>query len=476
MVSEIVINPVTRIEGHGKITIYLDENGTVREARFHVTDFRGFEKICEGRPFYEMPGITSRICGICPVSHLLASAKACDELVAVEIPRAAELLRRLMHMGQIIQSHALSFFYLSSPDFLLGMDSKPSKRNILGLLEKYPEIAKQGVWLRKFGQKIIETLSGRRIHSSDWIVPGGVRTPLSREGAEKILADIPKALETALNAVELFRKTMDSFKSEMKDFGDFPTYYMSLVTKDGGLEHYDGKIRILSPEGKVVADQLNPSKYFEYIGEAVEEWSYMKFPYLKSIGYPEGAYRVGPLARLNNVSHCGTKVADELLKEFKKLGRNGIVQNTFMYHYARLIEIVFCIEKARELLEDPEILDTNTQAKASLNRREAVGVVEAPRGTLFHHYKVDEQGRIVWVNLIIATVNNNIAFNKAVTQVAKKYVEGKRLSEGILNRVEAVVRALDPCLSCATHAIGEMPMKIQLYDHSGKLLDEAARG
>ncbi|MBO3769830.1 MAG: Ni/Fe hydrogenase subunit alpha [Thermoproteota archaeon] len=476
MSREIIISPVTRIEGHAKITIHLDEEGMVKDARFHVTDFRGFEKFCEGRPFYEMPGITSRICGICPVSHLLASAKACDDLLAVKIPRTAELLRRLMHMGQIIQSHALSFFYLSSPDFLLGLDSEPSKRNILGLAEKYPEIAKQGVWLRKFGQSIIETLSGRRIHSSDWIVPGGVKTPLSKEGVDKILADVPKAIEIALNSIELFNKNMENFKNEMRDFGDFQTYYMSLVTKDGGLEHYDGNIRILSPEGKVVADQLDPSKYFEYIGEAVEDWSYMKFPYLKNVGYPDGAYRVGPLARLNNASHCGTEMADNLLKEFKKLGKNGVVQNTFMYHYARLIEIVFCIEKVKELLQDPEILSTEVQAKASLNKREGVGVIEAPRGTLFHHYKVDEQGRITWVNLIIATVNNNIAFNKAVAQVAKKYVNGKKLNEGMLNKVEAVVRALDPCLSCATHAIGRMPVRIQLYDHNGSLIDEIARG
>jgi len=476
MGREIVINPVTRIEGHAKITIHLDDKNSVKEARFHVTDFRGFEKFCEGRPFYEMPGITSRICGICPVSHLLASVKACDELVAVKVPEATVLLRRLMHMGQIIQSHALSFFYLSSPDFLLGMDSEPSKRNILGLAEKYPEVAKQGVWLRKFGQNIIESLSGKRIHSSDWIVPGGVKTPFSKEKADRILADVPKAVETALNAVSIFRKTLDSFKNDAESFGDFPTYYMGLVTKDGGLEHYDGNIRIMSPDGKIIADQLDPSKYFEYIGEAVEDWSYMKFPYYKPAGYPDGVYRVGPLARLNISSRCGTRLADDLLKEFRKLGRNGVVQNTFLYHYARLIEIVFCVERVKEMLEDPAVLNTDVQAKASLNRREGVGVIEAPRGTLFHHYRVDEQGRINWVNLVVATVNNNLAFNKAVTQVAKKYVDGRRLSEGMLNRVEAVVRALDPCLSCATHAIGEMPLVIQLYDFENKLLDEVARG
>jgi NAD-reducing hydrogenase large subunit len=251
---------------------------------------------------------------------------------------------------------------------------------------------------------------------------------------------------------------------------------MGLVTKDGGLEHYDGNIRIMSPDGKIIADQLDPSKYFEYIGEAVEDWSYMKFPYYKPAGYPDGVYRVGPLARLNISSRCGTRLADDLLKEFRKLGRNGVVQNTFLYHYARLIEIVSCIEKVKNILEDPEVLSTDIQAKASLNRRDGVGVIEAPRGTLFHHYRVDEQGRITWVNLVVATVNNNLAFNKAVTQVAKKHVNGGKLSEGMLNRVEAVVRALDPCLSCATHAIGEMPIVIQLYDFENRLLDEVARG
>jgi NAD-reducing hydrogenase large subunit len=303
-----------------------------------------------------------------------------------------------------------------------------------------------------------------------------VKTPFSKDRAEKILADIPKAFEIALNAVSVFRKALESFRNNIEDFGDFPTYYMGLVNMDGGLEHYDGRIRMMDHGGRVVADQLDPSRYFEYIGEAVEEWSYMKFPYYKPAGYPDGAYRVGPLARLNIVSHCGTRVAEDLLKEFRELGGNGVVQNTFMYHYARLIEIVFCIEKAREILEDSEILDADVQAKASLNRREGTGVVEAPRGTLFHHYRVDDQGRVTWVNLIIATVNNNLAFNRAVTQVAKKYVDGKRLSEGMLNRVEAVVRALDPCLSCATHAIGEMPLRILLYDSENRLLGELKRG
>ncbi|MGQ9479649.1 MAG: Ni/Fe hydrogenase subunit alpha [Thermoproteota archaeon] len=476
MVREVIINPVTRIEGHAKITIHLNDNGSVNEARFHVTDFRGFEKICEGRPFYEMPGLMSRICGICPVSHLLASAKACDSLIAVEIPRAAELLRRAMHMGQIIQSHALSFFYLSSPDLLLGFDYEPSKRNILGLAEKYPEYARKGVMLRRFGQSIIERLAGRRIHSSDWIVPGGVKTPLSEDNRDKILSEAPKALEVMLETASEFLEKLDSFREEVESFGSFPTYYMGLIAENGGLEHYDGSIRIIGPDGSIVEDRLNPAKYFEYIGEAVEEWSYMKFPYYRKAGYPDGAYRVGPLARLNIASGCGTQRADELLEEFRRLGKGKPVQSTFLYHYARLVEMVFCIERLEELLNDPEALSSNVQAKASLSRREAVGIVEAPRGTLFHHYRVDEQGRVVWANLIVATVNNNIAFNRAITQVAKKYVNGRRLEEGMLNRVEGVVRALDPCLSCSTHAIGQMPMLIQLYDNRGRLIDEIRSG
>ncbi len=475
MRDRIAISPVTRIEGHANVTIHLNSDGTVREARFNVTDFRGFERFCEGRPYYEMPALTSRVCGICPVSHLLASTKACDELVAVTPSETAIRLRRLMHMGQIIQSHALSFFHLSSPDILLGMESDPSKRNILGLLEKRPELAKQGIRLRKFGQTIIENLSGKRIHSSDWILPGGVRSPLSSEKARALLLDAPEALRITQGALLLFKQELERMGEEVRNFGEFPTLFLGLVNEEGGLEHYDGKLRIIDSAGKTVADRLDPKKYYEYIGEAVEPWSYMKFPYYKPLGYPEGAYRVGPLARLNIASRCGTPLADEELKQFKRLGKNGIVLNTFHYHLARLIEILFCIEQARKLLEDGKTIATDVQASAGLNRREGVGSLEAPRGTLFHHYKVDDQGRITWVNLIIATGHNNIAFNTAITQVARKYVKGKDLREGMLNRVEAVVRAFDPCLSCSTHALGEMPLKIQLYDNEGMLLKEIMR-
>ncbi|MDQ1279888.1 MAG: NAD-reducing hydrogenase large subunit [Thermoproteota archaeon] len=475
MSKEIVIDPITRIEGHAKVTIHLADDGTVQEARFHVEIFRGFEKFCEGRPFYEMPSITSRICGICPVSHLLASAKACDDMLSVSIPRTATQLRRLMHMGQIIQSHALSFFHLSSPDILLGMDADPSKRNIFGLIDKYPDLARQGIRLRRFGQVIIESLSSKRIHSSSWLLPGGISTPLSRDKAQRLLAQMPEALDITLKTTEMFKKSLPKLMPEVEDFGNFPSYYMGLVTPDGGLEHYDGKIRIVDPKGKIVSDYLDPSRYTEYIGEATESWSYMKFPYYKPLGYPDGAYRVGPLARLNIVSHCGTPLADEELKEFKKLGKNGIVQSSFLYHYARLVELLFCIERTKELLEDSEIFENDIQSKASFNRREGVGVLEAPRGTLFHHYKANGEGIITGVNLIIATAHNNLAFNKAVTQVARRYVDGHRLNEGMLNRVEVMVRALDPCLSCSTHMWRNMPLSIVLHDSRGNVLDKIRR-
>jgi NAD-reducing hydrogenase large subunit len=475
MSKEIVISPVTRIEGHAKVTIHLGKDDSVKEARFHVVDFRGFEKFCDGRPFYEMPSITSRSCGICPVSHLMASAKACDAIVGVTPPETAVLLRRLIHMGQMIQSHALSFFHLSAPDLLLGMDADPAERNIFGLIAKQPDLALQGIKLRKFGQELIEKVAGKRIHSSEWVIPGGAKWPLSKQNADYLLSNLPEALEIAVKTTKLFKNCLQGLEEEVQNFGNFPTYYMGLVTAKGGVEHYDGKIRIVDAEGKMVADQLDPAAYREYIGEAVEPWSYMKFPYYKPLGYPDGIYRVGPLARLNVASRCGTPLADEELKEFKKLGKNGVVQSTFHYHYARLIETLFCLEGVKEILEDPDILSERVSSKAFVNNVEGVGVAEAPRGTLIHHYAVDPQGMIVWANMIIATEHNNLAYNKAVTQVAKKYVKAKQLQEGMLNRVEAVIRAFDPCLSCATHAVGQMPLEVQLIDAEGKLIDQKTR-
>jgi NAD-reducing hydrogenase large subunit len=474
-IKKIVIAPITRIEGHAKVTIFLNEDDSVKDARFQVVDFRGFEKFSQGRPYYEMPSITSRSCGICPVSHLLASAKACDAIVGVTPPATAIMLRRLMHMGQLIQSHALNFFHLSAPDLLLGFDSDPAERNIFGLIEKQPELAIQGVKLRKFGQEIIERVAGKRIHSADWIVPGGAKWPLKKESADYLLSQLPEALGITIKTIKLFKKNLSRWEGEIANFGDCPSYYLGLVTKNGGLEHYDGNIRIVDRSGKAVADQLDPAKYYEYIGEAVEPWSYMKFPYFKPLGYPDGDYRVGPLARLNVASHCGTPLADAELEEFKKLGKGECIHSAFHYHYARLVEILFCIETAKFLLEDAALLSEWVSSKASVNTFEGIGVAEAPRGTLIHHYTVDPSGMINWVNMIIATEHNNSAYNKAVTQVAKKYVKARKLEEGMLNRVEAVIRAFDPCLSCATHAVGSMPLHVKLLNAEGTLVDEVTR-
>ena len=473
MSKTITIDPVTRIEGHAKITIQLDDQGEVDEARFHVTQFRGFEKFTEGRPYYEMPAITARICGICPISHQLASAKACDDLLAVRIPPAADRARRILHMGQTIQSHALSFFHLSSPDLLLGMDAERSVRHVLGLAQAHPELAKDGIWLRMFGQQVIEALAGRRIHPA-WAVPGGVSSPVTADIRDNILAGIPRGLEITQRVMGLLRGVLDQFKDEIETFANFPTHFLSQIAADGGLELYDGNLRVTDAQRGMVADQIAPSAYDEYIGEAVEPWSYLKMPFFKPDGYPKGIYRVGPLARLNNADQCGTPLADEALAEFRKLA-DGAVLSSFHYHYARLIEILFCLETMQQLLEHPDVLSTRIRADAKPSRNEGVGIAEAPRGTLIHHYRVDDDGLITWANLIIATGHNNLAMNRGITQAAKKFVHGDRIEEGALNRVEAVIRCYDPCLSCSTHALGQMALQLQLLDTQGNVLDEKLR-
>jgi NAD-reducing hydrogenase large subunit len=470
--NTIVIDPVTRIEGHSKITLHLNEEGRVEDARFHVTQFRGFEKFCEGRPFYEMPSLMARICGICPVSHLIASAKACDQLLAVKIPPTADKLRRIFGLAQVVQSHALSLFHLSSPDLLLGMDADSAKSNLFGVAEKNPELALDGIQLRKFGQQIIERLGGKRIHPA-WIVPGGVSEPLSESNRDAILHTIPEALAIAERTLEWFKSTMEGFREEISTFGNFPTMFMGIVKDNNGLTFYDGKLRIVDASGHVVADSLDPARYYDYIGEKVEPWSYLKSSYYKPVGFPDGIYRVGPLARLNVADRCGTPRADQELAEFHELQRTAVL-SSFHYHHARLIEILYCVERMEQLLNDSEILSKHVRAVAHPNAYEGVGAAEAPRGTLFHHYKIDDHGLITWANLIIATGQNNLAINRSVLQVAKHFVHGNRLTPGMLNRVEAVVRAYDPCLSCSTHADGTLAMTIQLVDPEGKLLDEVS--
>lgn len=479
MSQTITIDPVTRVEGHGRITIQMDDKGNVADAQFHITQIRGFEKFCEGRPFHEMPSITARICGICPVSHLLASAKACDALMAVKVPETGVKLRKILNFAQYTQSHALSFFHLSSPDLLLGMDADPAKRNIFGVIEKHPELAKDGVRLRAIGQQIIEWLGGKKVHPA-WPVPGGVNTPLTAQRREQILGVLPEAMAIITRSIDWYKSVLENFRDEIRTFGNFPSMFMALVTPhesadhNAMLEHYDGVLRFVDEAGNIVKDNVNPSRYFDYIGEATEDFSYLKSPYYLPRGYADGMYRVGPLARLNVIDRCGTPKADREWAEFRAL-RRGVILSNFHNVYGRLIEILYAIERMEQLLNDKDILNPHVRAVAGPNAHEGVGVIEAPRGTLIHHYKINDEGLITWANLIVASGHNNLAMNRSVLQVAKHYVRGTKITEGMLNRVESVIRTYDPCLSCSTHAAGRMPLNIDLVDASGAVVDTLRR-
>jgi len=473
MSQTITIDPVTRLEGHGKITIQLNGQGQVEDAHFHVTQVRGFEKFSEGRPFYEMPSLMARICGICPVSHLIASAKACEAIMSVRIPHTAAQLRRMLNLAQMVQSHALSFFYLSSPDLLLGMEADPKVRHIFGVVAAKPELGKAGIALRRFGQHIIELLGNKRVHPG-WVVPGGVTEPLSAAKRDEIMAMLPEAFHSIKLALAAYKQIADSFKPEIEVFANFPSNFMSLVNEDDSIEFTDSALRLIDPTGKVIEDGITAQHYTEVIGEAVEPYSYTKFAYYKPLGYPDGCYRVGPLARLNIVKSMGTPLADAELAEFKQIAA-GPVQGSFFYHHARLVEILHGIEKIEIILNDPLILDKHVRATAGVNRLEGAGQAEAPRGVLHHHYKVDENGLIKWANLVIATGQNNKAMNLGVAHAAKHYIKDGKFTEGVLNRVEAVVRTFDPCLSCSTHAYGQMPLAISLLNADGEVVDQVIR-
>jgi NAD-reducing hydrogenase large subunit len=473
MSQTITIDPVTRLEGHGKITIQLNDQGEVENAHFHVTQVRGFEKFSEGRPFYEMPSLMARICGICPVSHLLASAKACEAIMSVNIPHTAAQLRRMLNLAQMVQSHALSFFYLSSPDLLLGMESDPKTRNIFGVVAAEPKLGRAGIALRSFGQHVIELLANKRIHPS-WVVPGGVTEPLAPAKRDEILAMLPEAHANLRMALDAYKKIASAFKPEADVFANFPTNYLGLINEDETIEFTEGALRLIDPQGNIIEDGITANRYTQVIGEAVEPYSYTKFAYYKPLGYPEGSYRVGPLARLNIVKSMGTPLADKELAEFKHLA-SGPVESSFYYHHARLVEMLYGLEKIEQILNDPRILDKQVRATAGVNRLEGAGQAEAPRGTLMHNYKVDEDGKITWANLVIATGQNNNAMNRGILQAAKHYVKDGKFTEGILNRIEAVIRTFDPCLSCSTHAVGQMPLIVTLISADGTAMDQVIR-
>jgi NAD-reducing hydrogenase large subunit len=472
--KKIVISPVTRIEGHARITLQLDEKGEVSDARFHVNEFRGFETFCQGRLYTEMPTITPRICGICPVSHTVASVKACEMIQGIQPAFTGHLLRKLMHLGQNISSHALSFFHLSSPDFLLGYDSDPALRNIIGLAQQFPDIARRGIRLRQFGQEISERITGKKIHAMG-IVPGGTSYPLTAENREALLSWIPEAMESVRIGLGIIRRFQEEHQEMVRSFANFPTHYLGTVGPEGELDLYEGNLRFLRSDGVILQDQVPPEQYLQWIGERSVSWSYLTYPYYKPLGFEEGRYRVGPLARLNVASRMKTPEAQAEFLRFRSIGGGQPVHGTFYYHYARLIEALGSVEEIEQLLNHPDILSADTQLHGRWNYPEGIGHAEAPRGTLFHHYRTNEHGQLVNVNLLIATGQNNPAMNRSVLEVAKQYVKGDQVREGMLNRVESAIRCYDPCLSCSTHAIGQMPIALEVYDASGRLIFQRAR-
>lgn len=471
--QKITIEPVTRIEGHAKVTVHMNEDGSVEHAYFHVNEFRGFEKFCEGRLVTEMQQITPRICGICPVSHHLAAAKAGDIVLGCPPPRPASLLRELMHMGQIIQSHGMHFFELAGPDLLLGFDADPAIRNVVGLIQVNPELTVKAVRLRKFGQSIISELGERSIHPT-FAIPGGVNRTLTAEGRERILAELDNQIETTKLGIKIVKDWVDANRETVDTFAVFPTGYLGLITPNKGLELYDGDIRLTSRTGEEL-EIFSAQNYLDYIAEHVEPWSYLKFPYFKKLGFPEGVYRVGPLGRLNMADQIETPMANEEMKLFKAINNGAPVENTLYYHYARMIETLFAAERVRELLDDPDILSNDILNTHQEPTGHGVGIIEAPRGTLIHDYTANENGQLTKVNLIVSTGHNNYAMSKAVDMVAKQYVHGPDVKEGMLNRVEHAIRAHDPCLSCSTHAVGQMPLEIAFYDHQGNLTQTLRR-
>lgn len=471
----IAIDPVTRIEGHGKITLLLDADNHIQEARLHIVEFRGFEKFIQGRPYWDVPFIVQRLCGICPVSHQLAAGKAVDQLAGVrQLPPAAIRLRRLLHFGQILQSHALHFFHLSSPDFLFGFGSDPAQRNIAGVLAQYPEIALKGVKLRKYGQQIIHAITGKRIHGTG-AVPGGMNKPLTIVERDALLADINDILQWSEEALAL-NEHIHTVHPEHRDFATLHSNYLSMTGANGELEFYHGGLRARRADGAHIFDQFDYCDYQQILREEVRPWSYMKFPYLSALGIEHGWYRVGPLARINNCDAISTPLAEAARQRFKEFGQGGLVHDTLAYHWTRMIEALHCAESIQALLHDAEITSTELVAEKGELQTEGIGVIEAPRGTLFHHYRINEEGLVTQANLIVSTTSNNQAMNESVRSVANQYLDGQEITEALLNHLEVAVRAYDPCLSCATHALGKMPLQITLQDVNGKVIDQLTRG
>ncbi len=474
----VAIDPVSRVEGHGKVTILLDEHNKVHQVRLHIVEFRGFERFIQGRPYWEVPVMVQRLCGICPVSHHLAASKALDMIVgATQLTPTAEKLRRLMHYGQMLQSHALHFFHLSSPDLLFGFDSEVDKRNIVGVVAAHPEIAKKGVLLRKFGQEVIRATAGKRVHGTGSI-PGGVNKALSPDDRTLLRKDVYQMIAWSRDAVQIIKQLHQQNPALYDSFGAFRSNFMSLVAPDGGLDFYHGALRARDPAGNILFDQVDYRDYDKTLTEGVKPWSYMKFPFITALGADDGWYKVGPLARVQNCSHIPTPLADaerkELVAYAQRDGDGPVLHATLAYHWTRMIEMLFAAETIKDLLHDDDLLG-NDLLVSGARQHEGVGVIEAPRGTLFHHYRVGDDDLVTMANLIVSTTNNNQAMNTAVREVAKRYLDGRELTEGLLNHIEVAIRAFDPCLSCATHALGQMPLEVTLTDCHGATLDRLRR-
>ena len=465
-----VIDPVTRVEGHGKVTLLLDDDNHIRQARLHIVEFRGFEKFIQGRPYGELPVLVQRLCGICPVSHHLAAAKATDQLIGVQtLTPTAEKIRRLMHLGQTLQSHALHFFHLSSPDLIFGYDDAVAHRNIVGLIADHPDIALKGVRLRKFGQEVIRVTAGKRVHGIG-AIPGGVNKSVSPQERAYLQKDIDRIIEWGQNAVRLIS---DIYRRRLRfnnDFGAIRSNMLSLVRSDGALELYEGRLRASDADGDIIFDDVECGDYYRHIHEQVKAWSYMKFPFLVSLGKERGWYRVGPLARVNNCAYIDTPLAEKEREQFAALGNDGLVHPPLAYHWARMIELLHAAERIKVLLHDDELSGKDLLTSGE-PQREGIGVIEAPRGTLFHHYRVDDDGLVNKANLIVSTTNNNQAMNETIRHVASRHLDGKTVTESLLNHIEVAIRAYDPCLSCATHALGKMPLQVELIGHDGILLN-----
>jgi NAD-reducing hydrogenase large subunit len=470
-----VIEPVTRVEGHGKVSILLDENNRVTQARMHIVEFRGFERFIQGRPYWEVPVLVQRLCGICPVSHHLCAAKAMDRIVGGEnLTPTAEKMRRLMHYGQIFQSHALHFFHLASPDLLFGFDADVAQRNVLGVAARYPELARQGILLRKYGQEVIKATAGKKIHGTG-AVPGGINKNLSLAERDELLGDLPQILDWARGALKIAADYTTEHLEMLAPFGSCDSNHLSLVGEDGAMDLYHGSLRAIDPSGNVIFDQVAPGDYAKHIAEEVRPWSYMKFPFIRSLGPEDGWYRVGPLARINACDFIDTPEAEAARRDFMTLSDDKPNNVTMAYHWTRMIELVHAGEKIRQLLDDPNLQGDDLVVKGD-RREETVAILEAPRGTLFHHYRVDRNDQVVMANLIVSTTSNNEPMNRAVQKVAADHLSEKpQITEGMLNHVEVAIRAYDPCLSCATHAIGRMPLVVELFDHEGNLLERKSK-